>query len=654
MVFSLAVAASLLGAWELTVTRLSSIYYFFDTTYLVLAVCLLGLGIGALWCRSYGEGLKLRYVLVAIPITMLLIWGLISRYDVAWVSTIFAWPFVLFGVASTLAWHRMPDSKARIYLYSGELLGTVIGLIALGPILVSLLTIDVLSGPGMQTHLRDTVAHEGLRRHQYATTGYARTDLVHTKRQSVAYVFTDAMFLTRSVHWDGESSSFDDPHIENLSRLKRVALSSGNTDSVLLLGAGAGFDIAVALQSGAQQIDAVEVNPQTISYARSLDSWAGGVLNNPAVNIHIAEARRYISASYQKWDHISLTLLQTSPAAGRGRSHIDARVLTVEAVRDYLSHLKPGGILAVIQNSERLANRTRLAFMAANNGQSDKIIEWRLPDGEEDDNPFSHLLITRNEPFNASDLHHLNVLAQPYQVDFVADPAAIDERPATDDRPFFFEPGLRISAYTAVATLITLIVLIGVSSRERGTPGHISRISSATITGAVAMGLQVLVVYRMQTAIGNPSLALGLALGTVLGGAGFGALLLGRRFAAPDMWLPTGLLAAFGVGLLVIFGPYISEQCASIDEGKAALLMIAFTSSCCLPIGLPFLAVIGSCESISGRGEGLAIGCDGLGGIIGAAGATGIAMTLGFNALGCVLVFALLAFSLLRPVGYET
>ena len=57
-VLALAAAAILLGAWELAVTRLGSVVYFFDLTYLALAVCLAGLGAGALWTRRYGARVR--------------------------------------------------------------------------------------------------------------------------------------------------------------------------------------------------------------------------------------------------------------------------------------------------------------------------------------------------------------------------------------------------------------------------------------------------------------------------------------------------------------------------------------------------------------------------------------------------------------------
>ena len=128
-----------------------------------------------------------------------------------------------------------------------------------------------------------------------------------------------------------------------------------------------------------------------------------------------------------------------------------------------------------------------------------------------------------------------------------------------------------------------------------------------------------------------------------------GALLLGSRIPQPVMWRRTGILAAVGVMVLTVVGPTIAEASASMEISTAALLMTTFTAICCMPTGLPFLAVIQSCRSLPGHGEGLAIGCDGLGGIIGAAGATVVAMTMGFNMLGWLLVAGFFGFSRLKP-----
>ena len=657
-VLALAAAAILLGAWELAITRLASVVYFFDLTYLALAVCLFGLGAGALWTRRYGSRLRLSVLLVLLPMLMRISWWLISRYDAAWIGGLFALPFVLFGAASTLAFHRMTHPGERVHLYAAEVVGAALGLVLVGPMVVPWLPMDVLGEIGTETHLRDVVDREGLREHRYAASAYARTDLVHTNRESVAYVFTDAMFVTRSVKWDGQSTYFDDPHVEDLARLKRLALLSGTGggegDRVLPLGAGAGFDMALALQSGAQRIDAVEVNPQTIEFGRELDTWAGGVLSNPKVHIHLEEARGFMANSSDRWDHINLTLMQTSPATGRGRSHVDGRVLTSEAVQTYLDHLRPLGTLAVIQNSPLLAERTRVSVLAANGGRSDRVVELRLPISQHADNPFNHLLLARNEAFDEPELDRIRLLASEFGAELVPGRTGLDGRPTTDDRPFLFEAGFFNVAYALVAGALALTALAAVFSWERKAPGNIVRGSAAALVGMVTMALQVLVVYRVQSAVGSPALAIGLALASVLVGAGMGALLLGSRFLQPAMWRRTGILAAAGVMVLTIVGPTIAEMSASVEEiPAAALLITTFTAICCLPAGVPFLAVIQSCRSVSGHGEGLAIGCDGLGGIIGAAGATVVAMTMGFNMLGWLLVVGFVGFALLEPAGDE-
>ena len=196
------------------------------------------------------------------------------------------------------------------------------------------------------------------------------------------------------------------------------------------------------------------------------------------------------------------------------------------------------------------------------------------------------------------------------------------------------------------------MLVVAVFSWERKAPGNVVRGGAAALVGMVTMALQVLVVYRVQSAVGSPALAIGLALASVLVGAGLGALLLGSRFPQPVMWRRTGILAAAGVMVLTVVGPTIAEISASVEEiSVAAVLMTTFTAICCMPAGLPFLAVIQSCRSVRGHGEGLAIGCDGLGGVVGAAGATIVAMTMGFNMLGWLLVVGFVGFSLLEPAG---
>jgi spermidine synthase len=656
----LMVAAMVIGAWELAITRLASVVYFYDLTYLVLAVCLFALALGALAARSIAlrPGLLLPMVMLILPLPVF--WWFLIHFDAAWIGGVFSLPFLLFGAISTFAWHRLEHGRARVFLYAGELLGTVVGLLILGPAVISVLPVAVLADMGIHSHLKDTVTKEGLVSHEHTTTAYARTDFVRTQRESVAYVFTDAMFVTRAVRWDGGAALFTDPEVERLASLKRLALRTGDRERLLILGAGAGFDMAIALQEGAAQIDAVEVNPQTIAYGESVDDWAGNIFSNSRVRVHVAEARRFLVASTAQWDHIGLTLMQTSPATGRGLSHIDARVLTLEAVRDYLTHLRPSGVLAVIQNSQMLAEQTWLTVLAACESDAQRTLVFRMKNAE--GNPFSYLVVARNEAFSVLERANLASAARVVGAQLVdmnwllkmgASSRLNSHRLATDNRPFMFEPDQRMSTISILVVAFAGLILLIVLARERKCQRNIRLGVAGALTGAIALIIQVLVIYRMQAALGNPALAMGVSLAAVLGGAGLGAILLGGRVVPLSSWRFSAVLSAIGLVCFAVLSPFVIAASIGLEVAAAACAMGLFTALCCAPVGLMFLTVMHHAGSVrdSGRGknEGLVIGCDGIGGVIGAAGATGIAMSHGFNMLGVVLLLCCFAFALARP-----
>ena len=170
--------------------------------------------------------------------------------------------------------------------------------------------------------------------------------------------------------------------------------------------------------------------------------------------------------------------------------------------------------------------------------------------------------------------------------------------------------------------------------------------SSSAIVGAVFMALQALIIYRVQAGLGNPVLALSVALGTTLIGAGLGALILRskKRIAA---WGPSGFTAFVGCLCLGLFGEIVVNFALSLEIIPATMLMAGFVFLCCLPLGLPFLAVMDSGSQEHNNIEGLVIACDGIGGVVGAALASVVVMTVGFNALAALAAILLLIFSTL-------
>ena len=275
---ALALAGACLGAWELLVTRLCSALFFWDLAYLALSLCIGAIAAGALLGKrlnsvpQLGMPAVVRWSLT-VPLAAAGAWVLLVRYNWAWGVGAFTWPFVCFGAASALAFARARDGREQSRLYFAEVAGVLLGLVVVGPWLVALAPVPVLGKVGVQTHLRQLVAREGLVSLRAHSTAAARTDLLQTRRGAVRYVLTDGMFTARSVRWDGKSATFGDPYVEQLAALKRLSHRLSPSGDVLLLGAGAGFDAAIALQEGAKTVTAVEVNAATVSFAGELDAW---------------------------------------------------------------------------------------------------------------------------------------------------------------------------------------------------------------------------------------------------------------------------------------------------------------------------------------------------------------------------------------------
>jgi len=118
---------------------------------------------------------------------------------------------------------------------------------------------------------------------------------------------------------------------------------------VLILGAGAGSDVLLALLQGASHVDAVELNPQMIAMTRErFADFAGPVFDNDRVEVHIGEARGFVARSTDRYDLVQIALLDSFGVSGSGVQALNESYLyTVEAIRSYLEHLEPGGLLTI-------------------------------------------------------------------------------------------------------------------------------------------------------------------------------------------------------------------------------------------------------------------------------------------------------------------
>jgi hypothetical protein len=158
-------------------------------------------------------------------------------------------------------------------------------------------------------------------------------------------VFTDADGMSAITRYDGDPGSV--AYLGDVTAALPFSLLE--KPAVLILGAGTGNDVLLSLYHGASRVDAVELNPQmTELVAQRYAEFAGHLYQDPRVTIYTDEARGFVARSGGRYDLIQIGLLDSFGASGAGVQALnESYIYTVEALREYLADLEPGGLLAI-------------------------------------------------------------------------------------------------------------------------------------------------------------------------------------------------------------------------------------------------------------------------------------------------------------------
>src|SRR3954453_6202703 len=144
-------------------------------------------------------------------------------------------------------------------------------------------------------------------------------------------------------------------------------LPNVHLDNVLIVGAGSGSDVAIALLKGAKHVDAVEIDPRILDLGRRHNP--DHVYQDKRVTTHINDGRAFLESTQSTYDLI-LFALPDSLALVNGASQIrlESFLFTEEALKSAHDHLKPGGGFAMYNYYrenwliDRLAGTARQAF----------------------------------------------------------------------------------------------------------------------------------------------------------------------------------------------------------------------------------------------------------------------------------------------------
>jgi tRNA1(Val) A37 N6-methylase TrmN6 len=117
-------------------------------------------------------------------------------------------------------------------------------------------------------------------------------------------------------------------------------------DHVLVVGAGNGNDVAVALDRGAKSVDAVEIDPRIAQIGR--ERHPNKPYADPRVAMHIDDGRAFMQRTTTKYDLIVFALPDSQTlVSGNSSLRLESYLFTREAIATARSRLTPGGVFAM-------------------------------------------------------------------------------------------------------------------------------------------------------------------------------------------------------------------------------------------------------------------------------------------------------------------
>jgi hypothetical protein len=243
-------------------------------------------------------------------------------------------------------------------------------------------------------------------------------------------------------------------------------------ERVLIVGAGTGTDVAIALANGAQQVDAVEIDPALLGF---------GEINNPdrayddpRVTTHVDDGRAFLERTDEEYDLILFALPDSlTLVSGASSLRLESYLFTESAFASARAHLAPGGAFAIYNYYREQWLVDRLA------GTLDTV--------------FGHSPCL----FQAPQANQLAVMVSGVTPDAQVCTTTWDRAsaidvppPATDDRPFLYVETNAVPGLYVVVLLLILLASLGsvlgvlvTRGKPRGEPRGAPRREDGRIRG---------------------------------------------------------------------------------------------------------------------------------------------------------------------------
>jgi len=116
--------------------------------------------------------------------------------------------------------------------------------------------------------------------------------------------------------------------------------------NVLIIGAGTGNDVTVALHEGARHIDAVDIDPGLIGIGRQHNR--NHPYQSPRVTAYVADGRQFLEDTSKHYSLILFALPDSQAfLAGQSGIRLESFLLTEQSLEAAKAHLSPGGTFSM-------------------------------------------------------------------------------------------------------------------------------------------------------------------------------------------------------------------------------------------------------------------------------------------------------------------
>ncbi len=208
-------------------------------------------------------------------------------------------------------------------------------------------------------------------------------------------------------------------------------------DDVLVIGAGSGTDVALALSHNAHAIDAVEIDPEIARIGR--DYHPDEVYSSPKVTTHVNDGRAFLRNSGKKYDLVVFALTDSlTLVSSTANLRLESFLFTEEALVAARDHLKDNGVFVMYNFYREPWLIEKLNRMVADVHGHEPLV--RLHGGNAAviaAGPGVTALQAKGVPAGESDV--------------VPDSGGPEPRAATDDWPFLYLRVPAIASYYLVA-----------------------------------------------------------------------------------------------------------------------------------------------------------------------------------------------------------